>query len=72
MSPQETEPGLPVSVQESQAEVWVDGDLSVNTTVHAQVLLMKVDITFITPTILWPQAKQQEGDTALPINRKLD
>ena len=26
----------------------------------------------ITPTIVWPQAKQQGGNTAPPINRKLD
>ena len=40
--------------------------------VCAKVLLKEVAITFITPTIVWPQAKQQGGNTALPINRKLD
>ena len=29
-------------------------------------------IIFITSTIVWPQVKQQGGNTALPINRKLD
>ena len=27
MTPQETDPGLPVSVQESPAEAWVDSGL---------------------------------------------
>ena len=35
-------------------------------------LLKEVDITFITSTIVWPQVKQQEGSTALPIDRKVD
>ena len=30
------------------------------------------DLIFITSTIVWPQIKQQGGDTAPPINRKLD
>ena len=35
-------------------------------------LLKEVAIVFITSTIVWPQIKQQGGNTALPINRKLD
>ena len=40
-------------------------------------LLEEAAIIFLTSTIvlaskLWPQVKQQGGDTALPINRKLD
>ena len=35
-------------------------------------LLKEVTIIFITSTVVWPQAKQQGGNTALPINRKLD
>ena len=35
-------------------------------------LLKKVAIIFITSTIVGPQVKQQGGNTALPINRKLD
>ena len=34
-------------------------------------LLKKVAIIFITSTIVGPQVKQQGGNTALPINRKL-
>ena len=46
------------------------GALSV--AVHAWDLLKEVTIIFITSTIVWPQVKQQGGNTALPINRKLD
>ena len=35
-------------------------------------LVKEVAIIFITSTIVWPQVRQQEGNTALPINRKLD
>ena len=34
-------------------------------------LLKEVAIIFITSTIVWPQVKQQGGNTAPPINRKL-
>ena len=40
--------------------------------VHAWDLLKEVTIIFITSIIVWPQVKQQGGNTALPINRKLD
>ena len=40
--------------------------------VHAWDLLKKVAIILITSTIVWPQVKQYGGNTALPINRKLD
>ena len=42
---------------------------ALNTTVLAQVLLKEFAIT---PTIVWPQARLQGGNTAPPINRKLD
>ena len=74
MSPQETDPDLPVSVQESPAEVWVgDGLLQgpEHLVVHAWDLLKEVVIIFITSTIVWSQVKQQGGNTAPPINRKL-
>ena len=45
---------------------------ALNKTVPAQVLLKEVSITTVTPTIVWPKAKQQGEDTALPINRKLE
>ena len=35
-------------------------------------LWKEVAILFITSTIVWPQVQQQGGNTALPINRKLD
>ena len=35
-------------------------------------LLKEVTIIFITSAIIWPQVKQQGGNTALSINRKLD
>ena len=76
MTPQETDPDLPVSVQESPAEVWVDSGLlqsaALNTTVCAQELLKEVATVFITSTIVWPQVRLQGGNTTLPFNRKLD
>jgi hypothetical protein len=38
----------------------------------AQDLLKEFAIMFIGSTIVWPQVEQQGGDTALPINTKLD
>ena len=35
-------------------------------------LLKEVTIIYINSTIVWSQVKQQGGNTALPINRKLD
>ena len=59
MTPQETGPDLPVSVQESLAEAWSQwwpaaglGALSV--AVPAWDLLREVAIIFITSTIVWP------------------
>ena len=40
--------------------------------VYAQGLLKEVAIIFINSTIVWSQVKQQGGNTALPINKKLD
>ena len=48
----------------------VSGALSV--AVCTQDLLKKVPIFFITSTIVWSQVKQQGGNRALPINKKLD
>ena len=77
MTPQKTDPDLPVSVQESPAEAWVGGDLlqgqgQLNVTVDNWDFLKEVPIIFITSTIVWPQVKQQGGNTAPPINRKLN
>ena len=61
MIPQETDSDLPVSVQESIAEVWVSSDLLVsvalNEAVHAWDLWKEVTMIFITPTIVWSQVK---------------
>ena len=46
------------------------GALSV--AVQAWDLLKEVTIIFIISTIVWPQVKQQGGNIALPLNRKLD
>ena len=83
---QETDPDLPMTVQESPAEAWVihhdlltvhqvwpgAGSGALSGAVHAWDILKEVTIIFITSTIAWPQVKQQGGNTALPINRKLD
>ena len=67
-----------MSVQESRVEAWVGGGLlhlgALSVAVHAWDLLKEVTIIFITSTIVWSQVKQQGsgGNTALPINRKLD
>ena len=80
---QMTDTDLPVSLQESLAEMWVHGGLLQGAlsacighawdmhAVHAWDLLKEVVILFITSTIVVPQVKQQGGNTALPINRKL-
>ena len=73
---QETDPDLPLSVLESLAEAWVGswpaaGLGARSAAVCAQGILKEVAMIFITSTIVWPQVKQQGGNTA-PINRKLD
>ena len=40
--------------------------------VHAWDLLKEVTSIFVTSTIVWPQVKYQGGNTAPPIDRKLD
>ena len=77
MTPQETDPDLPVSVQESLVEACVGSGLlqgwgALSAAVTAWDLSKEVAIIFITSTIVWPQVKQQGGNTALPIDRKLD
>ena len=74
MTPLETHLDLPVSVQYSLAEVWVSGAGlgALSAAVHACVFLKDVTIICITSTIVCPQVKQQGGNTAPPINRKLD
>ena len=72
MTPQETDPDLPVSVQESLAEAWAAGSGTPSVAVCAQDLLKEVAIIFVTSTIVWSQVKKQGGNTTWPINRKLD
>ena len=67
MTPPETEPDLPVRVQESPAKAWVSR--SAPATGHAQDILKEVTIIFITSTMVWSQVKQQGGNTALPIKQ---
>ena len=67
VTPRETDPDLPASVQESPAEARVRGSDEA-----VQDLLKEVAIIFITSTIIWSQVKQMGGTTAAPINRKLD
>ena len=45
---------------------------ALNGAVHAWDLWKETAIIFITSTIVCCQVKQQGGNTALPINRKLD
>ena len=77
VTPQETEPDLPVSVQESPVKAFIDGgplqgQRTLRAALHARGLLKEVTIVFITSTIVWPQIKQQGGNTAPAINIKLD
>ena len=58
---QETDPDLPVSVQDSPVEVWIGGGLisRVGGNECGSVCvgpLREVAIIFITSTIVWPQA----------------
>ena len=70
MTPQETDPDLPVSVQESPAEAWVGGGLlqgwALSVAVPAWDLLKEVVIIFITSTIVWPQVNNREGTQPHP------
>ena len=53
MTPQETDPDLPVSVQESLAEAWVStGLLQASVAVPAWDLLEEVTIIFTTSTVV--------------------
>ena len=65
VSPQETDPDLTVSVQESPWEAWVGGGLlqglgALSIAVHAWDLLKHIAIIFITSTIVWPQVNNRE------------
>ena len=52
---------------------WAASGLeALSAAVPAWDLLQEVAIIFITSTTVWPQVKQQGGNTAPPMNRKLD
>ena len=62
---------MPVSVQESPAEVWAGGGLpqglgALTVAVRAWDLLREVTITFITFTIVWPQVNNRKGTQPHP------
>ena len=63
VTPQETDPDMPMSVQASPTEAWVHSDAF-------QGLLKEVAIIFITTMEVCPQVKQQGGKTAPCIKRK--
>ena len=70
MIPQGTDPDLPMSIQESPAEVWVSGGLCrdrdtecSSTCMH---LLKEVTVIFITSTIVWPQVNYKEETQLYP------
>ena len=72
MTPQETEPDFPGSIQESPVEEWISGGLlqgwlgALSVAVHAWDLLKEVTIRFITSTIVWPQVNSKEGTQLHP------
>ena len=75
VTPQETDqtcqcPGIPGGGVGRWWPAVGSGALSV--AAHAQDFLKEVPVIFIISTIVWPQVKQQGGNTAPPINRKLD
>ena len=43
------------------------GSKALNTAMHTQAILKEIIITFITPTIVWPQAKNREGTQPHPL-----
>ena len=73
VTPQETDPDLPLSVQESH---WRCGPLVARCQVRGTECSSEcigafegVTIFFITSTIIWSQVKQQGGNTAPPITK---
>ena len=66
VTPQEADPDLPGSVQESPSEVWVGSGLMQGVEMGEWDLLKEVTIIFITFTIAWPQVNNREGTQPLP------
>ena len=63
VTPQETDPDLPMSVQESLVEVWPAAGLGA---LSVWDLLKEVAIIFITSTIVWAQVKSRKGTKLHP------
>ena len=61
VTPHETDPDLPMSVQESPAEAWFGAACcrvgGTECIMCAWDLLKEVSIIFITSTIVWPEVK---------------
>ena len=76
VTPQETGPDLPVSVRSLWQRHGLAGACAgleaLSVAVGAWDPLKEVAIILITFTIVWSQVKEQGGNRALPINRKLD
>ena len=76
MPPQETDPDLPQSVHKYLAEVWVSGGLLQGQTSEGSSVCMGPfeggchSLHYL--HLRLAPGKQQERDTAPPINRKLD
>ena len=69
MTPQETDPDLPVSVQKSPEKGWVSSGLlqglgALSVAVPAWDLLKEVTIIFTASTIVWPQVNNREKEMA--------
>ena len=62
VTPQETDPDLPVSVQESPVEAWVGGAGlgALSAAVRAWDVLKDVAIICITSTIVYPRSNNRE------------
>ena len=76
MTPKQTDPDLPRSVLVSSRGMgwwWPAAGLgALSVAVCAWDILKEVAVIFTTSTIVWPQVKQQGGNIAPLINRKLD
>ena len=80
VAPQETDPDLPVSVQESLVEVWIDSGLlwgqghdynSPGSRAACWHKSFRRRSPLLPLPLVWPQAKLQGGNAAPPISRKL-
>ena len=73
MTPEETDPALPVSVQESPAEAWLEDAVlqglgALRVAACAWDLLKEVTVIFITSAIVCFQGKRQGENTQVITN----